>query len=203
MDISVGSTYTDFTIPEGTKYIEFPDTMTGSIRPGSLNNLKSKSYIKWGVNMLDAVQPGTIPKYSAVMFDGSYKHPITEAIVPSGSPLYIHESNAHLGPANREFWVWRRSKAFYSAEFRDTNIFFKGFACETSCFSFVAGEPIYVAVIALKHKPVVTPKPAVTPKPDVIKTVLAQFAELSTQFAMLQAEVSKLTKAVGYMEEVD
>lgn len=235
MSIAVGRTYTDFSIPEETRKFEFPDTMTGSVRPGSLDEFYLLSYVKWGSNMLNAIEPNTIPLHVGVLLDESYKHLIDDSIINPASPLYIHESNAHLGPTNRSFWVWRRDRPFKPKEFNGTpdvahpgssagrslpsctDLIHETPCCRSLCFDFVPGGPIYVANVSLKPKPAITVStvtlkskptitvPTVTLEPDLIKTVLAQFAELKVQFASLQTQVSELVDTVALMTmgEVD
>ena len=142
MSLSIGKTYTDVSIPDGTIRLEFPDTIMGTISPGSLANLGPYAVIKWGINMTDKIEAGVIPEGCSLMLDETYKHSIDEAI-PMSVHLYIHESVGQYGPLDRKFWLWSRD-----ATSDGWNLDGAGFMLldpmVSDTFSFLPGSPIYI-----------------------------------------------------------
>lgn len=79
--IGVGPTYTDITFDTDTETIEFPDSLEGSIRPGSLDCYSKLSTIFWGKNMRDPIEPGVIPDRPIVLLMPiGYRHQITDNV---------------------------------------------------------------------------------------------------------------------------
>lgn len=155
MSTSTDRTYTDICIPPNTIHFEFPAEAVGGIKPGSINWLSELPYtinIKWGLNMTQPIEPGTIPSdFVCLMLDESYKHPIDDSMIPDSVPLYIHDSNRDTGPKHRDFWLWRRNKPFTRKEFESSDLIAQLSPCESGNYSFLPGAPIYI--ISVKHKP--------------------------------------------------
>ena len=198
MSFTIGKTYTDITVDKGTDSFEFPASITGTIRPGTLDGVSCN--IKWGVNMTQPIEPGTITGLAGLMFDETYKHPIDDTIVPKSVPLYIHESNAHLGPVGGPFFVWRRDRGYIPGEhnvlecLRAADIDSLSPGGKTTNFKFIPNGPIYIASVSRKLKPItVEAVPESTPE---AKTTDADIAVLKAQVAELQATVAKLTKVI-------
>ena len=168
MWIEVGNTYTDVTIEDGTVDIEFPNAVTGSIRPGTIKGLSHYINIKWGLSMTDLIEPGVIPNLSSLMLGENYKHPIDSTPLSQHTSIYIHDSNRRLGPANKEFWLWRKDRPFTKEEFDDPDVELQtgtssllhpfgvectGHASTSSNFRFVSEGPIYIIPVRRLKQP--------------------------------------------------
>lgn len=224
MAVIIGKTYTDVTVPEGTKEFEFPDTVVGGVRPGTLNSMKGWVAIKWGVNMTEPIEPGVIPYVGApgsktstcaLMLDENYKHCIDKEAIPDSVYVFIHDSNRALCPTDRQFWLWRRDEPFTKKEF-DGTAFTVCDVMKTRTFEFVAGNPIYLAnvkrtttaasqpiVMTVKTvktvnaftPPTLTPAPALATQAEV-DDLKSQFYGLACKVSDLEATITKLTSLI-------
>ena len=105
MTVQVGNAYCDVTIDPSTKELVFPDDVSGSIRPGSLN-LPSLELIIWGTNMTDLIEPGVIPDGVTVILRPSYKHRLDDSQLGPNVTVWVHASNLDLAPTDRCFKCW-------------------------------------------------------------------------------------------------
>lgn len=198
MSVIIGHTYTDVTVPEGTKEFEFPDSVVGGVKPGTLNEMMGWVAIKWGVSMTEPIEPGVIPYQGApgakattcaLMLDKTYKHGINREAIPDTVYLYVHDSNRQLAPFGRDLWLWRRDKPFTKDEFKGTGFKVVGDIMKTRTFKFVADGPIYVADVRRKVTQPATPL-ATQADLDDLKS---QFYGLATKVSELEATITKLT----------
>ena len=100
MTITVEHTYTDLTIDPDTEVLRFPPEVKG-IKPGSLDHLTKLHTIWWGVNMMDPIEPGTIPDRPIVLFmPEHYPHQIGDT-VPAIVAVCIHTGSVYFSrPSN-------------------------------------------------------------------------------------------------------
>lgn len=100
MSITVKSTYTDLTIDPNTEVLRFPSEVRG-ILPRSLDHLTNLHTIWWGPDMMDPIEPGTIPDRPIVLFmPKRYPHQITDN-VPARVAICIYSGSIDFSkPSN-------------------------------------------------------------------------------------------------------
>ena len=106
MSVTVGPTYCEVTIDPSVAKLIFPDTVCGSIRPGSLDHLSKLKTIVWGINMTDLIEPGTIPDAVTLVLRSEYRHQVDTSKLGLRVRVWIHGSNYQYAPTDRCFRVW-------------------------------------------------------------------------------------------------
>ena len=116
MTVTVGPTYLDITVDADTVNLVFPDEAQGSIRPGSLNHLTKLEIIVWGKNMIDLIEPGTIPNGVYLVLREEYKHSVDLSKLEPGIYVYTHAFNCDTAPTDRCFTIWGNFKDVQTVE---------------------------------------------------------------------------------------
>ena len=156
MSAHIDRTYANVCIPANAIGFEYPPTATDGIRPGALDELNGRPCtidIKWGINMTDPIEPGTIPDgVRCLMLSETYKHPIDDSMLRPELPLYIHDSNREYGSFNRDYWLWRTDRPFTRAEFDHTDLVALLDPCISSIYQFLSTSPIYIILVAYRSR---------------------------------------------------
>lgn len=182
---------------EDEAYIVFPPAITGSINPRALDHLTQAEYIEWGVNMLDPIEPSTIPACCRyLLLPIGYKHDTDSMKLHRGVKVYVHHTNTRLGPTDRDFFIWRVYKDLDTH--LDSDYTYYGVWNSSAVF-----KPL--STLALKkipdsnHEPMITkptdtestPEPAVT-EPTSQPIILEPLCKLelpSANLGLIQQEI--------------
>lgn len=200
--ITVGKTYTDITFDADAELIEFPDSVYGCIRPGSLDHLTKLRKIRWGVSMTDLIEPGTFPKQCiALLLPASYKHPYEASEFRSDIWVYIHESNLAYAPVSTErFNVWSEVPiteipGFVQIGSPKRSIMFDVYMCEIKRDNKPAPVPVPLPVIDPAPTPVCATETDAKPAEPATTNSLSKFKITSSDFADLVTK-SKLNSNI-------
>lgn len=216
--ITVGETYTDLMFDTDAVVIEFPDSIKGGIKPGSLDHLTKLCRISWGVNMTDLIEPGTIPKQcTALLLPASYKHSYDASQFRIGLWVYMHESNLEYATASsRKFNVWNETGITATPGFKwsrwgpKKSSCFDVYMCEIQRDNTVVAVPKTIVVASSKAIDAVVPKlvdtwvpkpiNAVVPKPtDAVVTDPKDIVPILTADLISEIQASSLASAMPLM----